>query len=162
MKPYLHVVPPTLVQMMFLNFKIEPIIINFLTMKHFRVLMMGALIYTTNCSAQESAKDIIEGTWKGTSLCQVKNSPCHDEIAVYHISKGTHDKTYIIRGNKVVNGVEEEMGILDALYDDTKHTLTINTKDKQGRGSLWLFKIEGKQMHGTLTTDEKVLFRVIE
>ena len=131
-------------------------------MKHLQILLILTLANAANCGAQGAAKDIIEGTWKGTSLCQVKSSPCHDEIAVYHISKGTHDKTYIIKGNKVVNGVEEEMGTLDAVYDETKHTLTINTKDNQGRLSLWLFKIEGKQMHGTLTTDEKTLFRVIE
>jgi hypothetical protein len=30
---------------------------------------------------------LLIGTWKGTSICQVKNSPCHDEVVVYRISK---------------------------------------------------------------------------
>jgi hypothetical protein len=27
------------------------------------------------------------GTWTGESICQVKNSPCHDEKAIYLVSK---------------------------------------------------------------------------
>lgn len=129
-------------------------------MKHLQVLIMLALIYSTNCNAQPTAKDIIEGTWKGTSLCQVKSSPCHDEIAVYHISKAPNGKNYTMVGNKMVNGVEEEMGTFDAVYDEAKHSLTIATRDN--RGSVWLFKIDGKQMHGTLTVDEKTLYRLVE
>ena len=33
------------------------------------------------------AQAIIEGAWRGSSICQVKNSPCHDEQVVFHISK---------------------------------------------------------------------------
>src|SRR5215467_9718182 len=122
-------------------------------MKHSRVLMILALIYATNCSAQGSAKDNIEGTWQGTSLCQVKSSPCHDENAIYHISKAANGKTYTMQMNKIVNGVEEEMGVSDGVYDETKHTLTTTTRDRQGKAAVWLFKIDGKQMHGTLTVD---------
>jgi len=35
----------------------------------------------------------IEGVWKGTSLCQIKDSPCHDETVVYHISKDSTGKS---------------------------------------------------------------------
>ena len=30
---------------------------------------------------------LLIGTWKGTSLCQIKSYPCHDEQVVHHISK---------------------------------------------------------------------------
>ena len=131
-------------------------------MKHLNILLVLALTHTLNCSAQHSAKDSIEGTWKGTSLCQVKSSPCHDENAVYHISKAANGKSYTIQGNKIVNGIEEEMGVLDGVYDATKHTLTATMKDNQGRASIWLFKIDGRQMHGTLTHEDKTLYRIIE
>ena len=131
-------------------------------MKHLQILLMLTLAYTASCSAQGSAKDIIEGTWKGTSLCQVKNSPCHDENAIYHISKAANGKTYTMQMNKIVNGMEEEMGTSDGVYDQAKHTLTTTTNDRQGRVGVWLFKIDGNQMHGTLTIDEKILYRVIE
>jgi len=131
-------------------------------MKHVYMLLMLALIHAVDCSAQRSAKDSVEGTWKGTSLCQVKSSPCHDENAIYHISKAANGKTYTMQMNKIVNGVEEEMGVSDGVYDEQKHTLTTTTKNKQGSVGVWLFKIEGKQMHGTLIIDEKTLYRVID
>ena len=131
-------------------------------MERFHIVLMLALTQTVACSAQRSTKDSIEGTWKGTSLCQVKSSPCHDENAIYHISKAANGKTFNMQMNKIVNGVEEEMGLSEAVYDETKHTLTTSTKDQRGRTGVWLFKIEGKQMHGTLTIDEKTLYRVIE
>jgi hypothetical protein len=129
-------------------------------MKHILQLLLILAVFAS-CSAQQ-AKDNIEGTWKGTSLCQVKSSPCHDENAVYHISKNADGKTYTIQMNKMVNGVEEEMGASEAFYDETKHTLTTTTKNKQGRASVWLFKIDGKQMHGTLTIEDKTVYRIIE
>ena len=129
-------------------------------MKHWQVLIMLALIYSTNCSAQETAKDNITGTWKGTSICQVKSSPCHDENVVYHISTAGNSKNYSIQASKIVNSVEDDLGTLAASYDETQHTLTVTMKDK--RSSVWLFKIDGKQMHGTLTVDGKILYRLIE
>jgi len=125
-------------------------------------LTLVVIIKGMNCSARQTGKDNIEGTWKGTSLCQVKSSPCHDENVVYHISRTTNGKTYTIQMNKIVNGAEEEMGASDAVYDETKLTLTSTTKNRQGRIGVWLFKIDGKQMHGTLTIDEKTLYRIIE
>ena len=121
--------------------------------------MVLVLAIFSNCTAQQT-KDNIEGTWKGTSLCQVKSSPCHDENVVYHISKAS--KGYSIQASKIINGAEDDMGTLDASYDETKHLLTVTMKDRQERTSVWVFKVDGKQMHGTLTVDEKTLYRLIE
>ncbi len=129
-------------------------------MKHLQVLIMLALIHNVNCSAQPLAKDNIAGTWKGTSLCQIKSSPCHDENVVYHISKANDGKNYSIQASKIVKGAEDDMGTLDASYDETQHTLTVTTNDK--RNSIWLFTIDGKQMHGTLAVDGRTLYRLIE
>ena len=123
--------------------------------------MVLMLAIVSNCTAQQT-KDNVEGTWKGTSLCQVKTSPCHDENAIYHISKAANGETYTMQMNKIVNGVEEEMGVSEGVYDEKRHTLTTTTKDRQGKAAVWLFKIEGRQMHGTLTIDDKVVYRVIE
>jgi hypothetical protein len=128
----------------------------------FKLLTLAIILPIVNCSAQQVSKDNIEGIWKGTSLCQVKPSACHDENVVYHISRSANAQTYTVRGNKIVNGAEEEMGVFDFVYDATKHTLTATMKDNQGRASIWLFEIDGKQMHGTLTHDNKTLFRIIE
>jgi hypothetical protein len=111
--------------------------------------------------AQQTTSDKIEGIWKGTSLCQVKPSACHDENVVYHISKKSAN-VYTIQANKIVNGAEEDMGTFDSVvYDETKQTLTFTMKDRQGRSNVWLFKLDGMQMHGTLT-QETTLFRIVE
>ena len=111
--------------------------------------------------AQQTTSDKIEGIWKGTSLCQVKPSACHDENVVYHISKKSAN-VYTIQANKIVNGAEEDMGTFNSVvYDETKQTLTFSMKDRQQRSNVWLFKLDGMQMHGTLT-QETTLFRIVE
>src|SRR5213083_1222295 len=72
---------------------------------------------------------LLVGTWKGTSICQVKNSPCHDETVVYHISKNTGVDTFYINASKIVNGAEEEMGIVPCVYNKKTNQL-ISTADK--------------------------------
>ena len=83
---------------------------------------------------------LLTGTWNGTSLCQIKNSPCHNEIVVYHISKinGTH--TFTIYANKIVHGVEEEMGILPCVYNKLTKQLT------SAAYGTWTFSIEGDKL----------------
>jgi len=40
-----------------------------------------------------------------------KNSPCHDETVVYHISKLDSSYLFQVIKNKMVNKKEEDMGI---------------------------------------------------
>jgi hypothetical protein len=76
------------------------------------------------CSQSFSqANKNITGTWKGTSVCQVKNSPCHDESVVYHITAGKAPASFNIQANKIVNGAEDDMGTLAATYDSSRHLL---------------------------------------
>jgi hypothetical protein len=126
----------------------------------YTIFLLSAVLQHSHGYAQQTA-DKIEGIWKGTSLCQVKQSACHNESVVYHISKKSAT-LYTIEANKIVNGVEEDMGVFDAVYDDTKQTLTFTMQDRQGHNDVWLFNIDGMQMHGTLTIDEKTLFRIVE
>jgi len=88
---------------------------------------------------------LLIGTWKGLSLCQLKNSPCHDETVVYYISKTVGTDSFYIRANKIVNGVEEEMGILPFVYDKKKNQL-ISTAYK----GIWTLNLEGDKLEGTL------------
>ncbi|MBS1530596.1 MAG: hypothetical protein JSU01_09835 [Bacteroidetes bacterium] len=104
--------------------------------------------------------DPLVGTWKGSSLCQVKDSPCHDEAAVYHATKLT-PTTYRFQMNKMVDGKEVEMGPLVFTWNEKLKTLTGTNKSSRGTG-IWLFHLDGSKMHGTLTIDGGTLFRVIE
>jgi hypothetical protein len=98
------------------------------------------------------------GVWKGTSICQVKNSPCHNEIAVYHISKTSKPQILSMLMNKLVNNQEEEMGTTDYSYDPVHQTLnSINDRP----GAHWEFKIRGDSMHGTLMYNNS-LYRIIQ
>ena len=128
----------------------------------YTMFVLSAILQHLSGYAQQTAADKIEGIWKGTSLCQVKPSACHDENVVYHISKKSAN-LYTIQASKIVNGAEEDMGTFDSVvYDKTKQTLRFTMKDQQGRNSVWLFRLDGMQMHGTLTMNENTLFRIIE
>jgi hypothetical protein len=87
---------------------------------------------------------LLVGTWNGTSVCQVKNSPCHDETVVYHISKKSGVDTFYINANKIVNGKEEGMGILPFVYNKATNQLTSTAY------GIWTFNIEGVKLEGTL------------
>ncbi len=104
--------------------------------------------------AQVNYDTLLTGAWKGSSICQVKNSPCHDETVVYYISKKAGTDTFYINGNKIVNGVEEQMGIL---------TFTLNRLTNQivssSYGS-WAFTIMQGKLEGTLVS-RGVLYRII-
>jgi len=67
------------------------------------------------------------GVWRGTSLCRVHPSPCKDEIVVYRITRLNATDSLSIDARKIVNGQEEEMGVLDCLLEasGTRITCTI-------------------------------------
>src|SRR3954471_23780332 len=88
---------------------------------------------------------LLIGTWKGTSICQAKNSPCHDETVVYRIAKKAGVDTFYVNASKIVNGVEEEMGIIPFIYN-TKTNQLIST----AYNGLWTFNIEIAKIDGTL------------
>ena len=107
-----------------------------------------------------ASSDLIVGTWEGTSLCQVKPSPCHDEHVVYHISSLAKGG-YQIAGYKVVGGQEQFMGNVDIALDRNNGNLSGSTIDRSGRSSSWNFVRQGNHMSGRLTSDG-ALFRLIE
>src|SRR5580765_1015791 len=117
------------------------------------ILLLFILIFGKAVTAQS-----FEGTWKGTSVCQIKNSPCHDEIVVYHISKDSTGKSYQVIANKIVDGKEDYMGTISFTYDD-KQKLFVSVDN--ARNARWEFKITGNTMKGTLMYKGD-LFRIID
>jgi len=100
------------------------------------------------------ADSLLTGTWKGTSICQIKNSPCHDEKVVYHISKKDGIDTFYINAGKIVNGEEEGMGILPFVYNEKTNQITSTAY------GIWTFNVEGAKLEGTLYVHGE-LFRKI-
>lgn len=107
-------------------------------------------------SGQTNPDSLLVGVWKGTSLCQQKNSPCHDEQVVYHISKGDQANAFIIQANKIVQGKEEEMGALPGVFDQRKGELVCMPRPN----SIWTFKLNGQKMDGVLYVNG-ALYRIV-
>jgi len=65
----------------------------------------------------------IEGTWKGTSLCQQKQSACHDENVLYHISKKAVN-LYTMQARKIVTAQKKTwaLSILLRIMQPSKHS----------------------------------------
>ena len=108
-------------------------------------LILCFAVYTSQAQTSLVKDDtLLIGTWKGTSICQIKNSPCHDENVVYHISKNKGVDTFYINASKIVNGVEDEMGILPFVYNKKTNQLTSTAY------GIWTFNVEGNKLEGTL------------
>lgn len=100
----------------------------------------------------------LTGNWRGTSVCQVKNSPCHDEIVVYHISKDGEGNSYKVDAAKIIDGKEDDMGTLNFSFDPKQKILFLIDTVAQVK---WEFKVTGNEMHGTLISKGK-LSRVVD
>jgi len=103
---------------------------------------------------------LITGTWKGTSICQVKDSPCHDEIAICHVHLTDRPGVYQFVMNKMVNGIEEEMGTADYIFNNKEKSLTWVDKT---RNTIWTFHVDSKSktMEGTLYY-KRQLYRILK
>ena len=108
-----------------------------------------------------ASSDPITGTWKGTSLCQVKPSPCHDEHVIYRLSL-LQPRHYRIDAYKLVASKEDFMGAIDVALDAGGTELEGPvTSGGQVRGKLQL-TLNGAQLSGRMNLADGTLFRLIE
>ena len=121
----------------------------------FSVVVINLSILCT-VAGQGRYDDLLIGVWKGASLCQIKNSSCHDEQVVYHISKGDNANEFKVQANKVVQGVEEEMGTLVGTFDSKQNELIFSPKPN----TIWKFKLTNQKLEGTLYLN-KELYRIV-
>jgi hypothetical protein len=109
-----------------------------------------------------TSADPLAGTWEGTSLCQMKPSPCHDEHVVYRI-KSMGGRRYHVDAYKIVAGQELFMGPLELSLDASAHLLAGSNRDRSRVGHPWLFTISGNHMSGkALSAPGGQVFRLIE
>ena len=128
-------------------------------MKRQLKILLLVILTATGFNALASTSDTaLTGTWKGTSICQIKSSPCNDEIAVYHIAKGTKAGTFHVVANKVVNGKEEDMGESDYTFNAADNSF--NSYIEQYKVTI-KFIVKGNSMEGTLMRD-KTVYRIIK
>ena len=105
------------------------------------------------CAQDES---YLIGDWKGESICEIKNSPCHNESVVYHITKGKETDMFLVNADKIIEGKPVNMGTLDFNYEKENKALVCTFKNGTFR-----LTIAGNKMEGTLVTPDKILFRRI-
>lgn len=85
------------------------------------------------------------GTWRGTSLCVVRPSACHDETVVYRIARTSVDDSLSMDGRKIVNATEVGMGVLGCRFDAASGRLTCPIPS-----GVWQFTIRGDSLVGEL------------
>ena len=117
------------------------------------ILAACILVLGLNAFGQRQTADSLFGDWTGESKCVGNNPSCHDEIVVYHLTRSKKDAAKInLSADKIVNGKPEFMGEFDMTFDAEKMTLTDEfTIKRTGGKGVWLFKIVGDKMGGTLT-----------
>jgi hypothetical protein len=99
-------------------------------------------------------KETLVGNWTGESICQVKDSPCHDEKVMYHISNGNDPDHVMVSADKIVDGKAINMGGGNYIYDRKSGTLL-----NENEGRVWRFTVKGNSMTGTLTMPDKTIYR---
>ena len=108
-----------------------------------------------------AAADPISGTWEGTSLCQVKPSPCHDEHVIYRFSSA-RPQQYRLDAYKLVAGRQLFMGPMDLKLDAAAARLDgAVMSGGQARGRLRL-RLKGAHLSGRMTLADGTLNRLIE
>jgi hypothetical protein len=117
--------------------------------------LAAACVLARDVSAQTSvtAANAV-GVWRGTSLCTVQPSACHDEIVVYRITRVSGSDTLSLDARKIVNGQEEEMGVLACLAGASVARLTCTMPN-----GVWRFTIRGDSLVGDLRLPDNRKFR---
>jgi hypothetical protein len=96
------------------------------------------------------------GVWRGTSSCLVRPSPCNDEIVVYRITRANASDSLSIDARKIVNGEEEEMGVLGCRLA-ASGALFLCTMPN----GAWHFTIHGDSLVGELRLPDNTKYRDI-
>jgi hypothetical protein len=94
------------------------------------------------------------GVWRGTSVCRVRPSPCNDEIAVYRITRVKTSDSLLVDARKIVNGQEEQMGILGCLLSTSDAQFTCSMPN-----GVWHFAIRGDSLVGELRLPDNRKYR---
>jgi hypothetical protein len=117
------------------------------------VAMLSILSRGAAAQARSTAASPV-GVWRGTSLCLVRESPCHDEIVVYRITAAGVADSFAIDARKIVNGQEEEMGILDCRFTDANAELRCIIPR-----AIWSFSVRRDSLVGELRLRDGTKFR---
>ena len=124
-----------------------------------RVLFVVAVacLFANDAHAQASSTTPSAlGVWRGTSTCLVRPSACKDEVVVYHVTRMKTSDSVSIDANKIVNGQEEEMGVLTCRLGTPATQVTCTM-----RNGVWHFTVSADSLVGELRLSDNTKFRDI-
>ena len=116
-------------------------------------VMVVTLAHRASAQAATAASNSL-GVWRGRSLCLVKPSSCHDEVAVYRITGVRGSDSIAVDARKIVDGQEEEMGVLACTIAARGASITCAM-----RNGVWHFTTRGDSLVGELRLPDHTKFR---
>lgn len=117
------------------------------------VLFLVSLTLVSSPLASQSTPTPV-GTWRGTSLCLVRPSPCNDEIVVYRVAPVNARDSVTLDARKIVRGQEEEMGVLGCHFERKRSQLACGM-----RNGVWRFDLRGDSLTGELRLPDGTKYR---
>jgi hypothetical protein len=119
------------------------------------ILVYAVLVIVAQARAQAlDPKAVSVGVWRGTSHCQLRPSACRDEVVVYRINDATARDSVLFDARKIVNGQEEDMGVLSCEVKEGGTRLNCPM-----RNGLWSFTIRRDTLVGELRLPNGQKFR---
>jgi hypothetical protein len=95
------------------------------------------------------------GDWRGSSVCQVRESSCRDEASLYHVASIPEKPNWFsVKGDKIVEGRAITMGTVECHYDSARSDLTCDLPSGVLR-----FTVQGNKMEGTMALPDGTLWR---
>jgi hypothetical protein len=128
-----------------------------ITARAYSLVLAAACVLARRAFAQVPAVAASSGpvgVWRGTSLCRVRPSACKDEIVVYRITRANASDSLSLDARKIVNGQEEEMGVLGCRFAESGMRLTCTI-----RNGVWRFVIRGDSLVGELRRPDNTKYR---
>ncbi len=122
-----------------------------------RLLVALAVVGTFSAALVSAEASGVAGTWRGESQCVTDAPACHNESVVYYI-KDVPDRAdlVLIQADKIADGKAITMGTGQWHYDRAQHTLEWRTARQ-----VWLLKVTGNRIEGTLTLADGTVFREV-
>jgi hypothetical protein len=124
--------------------------------KAFLRTLAAVCLFATASVCFAADHSAVLGDWRGSSICLVKPSACHDEEALYHV-RGAAAGKLSMQADKIVDGKPEEMGTADCSYEPTKKLLHCAF----ARGYVDL-TLEGDSLNGAMFLTDKSRWREIK
>ena len=117
--------------------------------------LLVAGVLAGHAQAQDAPRSKVLGTWRGTSLCLVKPSSCHDEAVVYRLAPLSTRDSISFDARKIVNGQEEDMGVLRCVVGGTPRPQVTCAMPN----GVWHFEVRGDSLVGDLRLPDATKFR---